>query len=473
MAVGTSVGRGVEVGTKVVGVVIGSGGRPSAQPARSENANDVANPNRRSSDVCPSNARLRVATTSLMLETGVKAVKISRPGKKDALTAAPSNRQSLAQATSALNAWIEVDLGALSANVAALRAITGAGVEIIAVVKANAYGHGVANVAPALEEAGVERFAVVSIREAVALRELGISRPILVMSHSFPGDAPAAIEHGITLTVHSREVVNALAAEAERRGATTVVQIKLDTGLHRFGVAPEEAVELHRLIAQRDSVQLEGLWTHMANADEADDSFSASQCEAFESVRRKLPDVPYAHAANSATAIRRPELRYGGVRAGLALHGVLPANTDAAGFAPTMSLKAKLARVVQVKAGEGVSYGLAWKATRASIIGLVPLGYGDGLPRLLGNRGWVLIARQLVPMVGRMCMDHFAVDLTDLAGTAAEGDEVVILGSQGDRSITADDLAAQAETISWEILSSMQARVARLYHRDGIVGAIG
>ena len=125
VAVGTSVGRGVEVGTKVVGVVIGSGGRPSAQPARSENANDVANPNRRSSDVCPSNARLRVATTSLMLETGVKAVKISRPGKKDALTAAPSNRQSLAQATSALNAWIEVDLGALSANVAALRAITG------------------------------------------------------------------------------------------------------------------------------------------------------------------------------------------------------------------------------------------------------------------------------------------------------------------------------------------------------------
>lgn len=379
----------------------------------------------------------------------------------------------LHEATRALNGWIEIDLDAMDANVAAIRAATGSSVEVIAVVKANAYGHGVAGVAPALEAAGVERFAVVSVREAMALRKLGIERPILVMSHAFPGDARSAFAGDLTLTVHSKEMVDAIAAEGTLRRATAKVHIKVDTGLHRFGLSPDDAVELAEYVRETAGVEMEGLWTHMANADEEDDSFSESQREMFESVRKRLPWVPYAHAANSATAVRRPELRYSGVRAGLALHGVLPPNTEAKGFAPTMSLKAKLARVTEVAAGEGVSYGLVWKARRASRMGLVPLGYGDGLARSLGNRGAVLVGGEMAPMVGRMCMDHFAVDLTDVAGTAAEGDEVVVLGRQGGLSITADDLADQAGTISWEILTGMQARVARLYHRGGTVEDAG
>ncbi len=389
------------------------------------------------------------------------------------MTNAPSGPQALLDASETLNGWLEVDLDAMDGNVAALRAATGPGVELIAVVKANAYGHGIAGVAPGLEAAGVDRFAVVSVREAATLRSLGINSPVLVMSHAFPGDAPAALEHGLILTAHSRGMIDALAAESSARGATALVHIKVDTGLHRFGLTPDRAVALAEYARGIDGVEVEGLWTHMANADETDDSFSRQQYESLESVREELPWVPYVHAANSATAIRRPELRYSGVRAGLALHGVLPPNTQSEGFAPTMSLKAKLARVVEIEKGDGVSYGLAWKAPRRSRIGLVPLGYGDGLPRLLGNRGWTLVGGGMAPMVGRMFMDHFAVDLTDIAGEATEGAEVVVLGRQGDHGISADDIAGLAGTISWEILTSMQARVARLYHRGGAVELVG
>jgi alanine racemase len=289
------------------------------------------------------------------------------------------------------------------------------------------------------------------------------------MSHAYPADAAAAVRHGLTLTVDNEELIDSLAAEAGLAGITAPVHIKVDTGLHRFGLEPERAVELAEYARATAGIEVEGLWTHMANADEADDSFSERQYVAFESVRKQLPWIPYAHAGNSATAMRRPELRYNGVRTGLALHGVLPANTPGEGFAPTLTLKALLARVLTVEAGEGVSYGLAWTAPRRSTVGLVPLGYGDGLPRSLGNRGWVLAGGELAPMVGRMCMDHLAVDLTDVPGNPSAGDEVVVLGRQGERSITADDLAEQAGTISWEILTGMQARVARVYHRAGAV----
>ncbi len=279
------------------------------------------------------------------------------------------------------------------------------------------------------------------------------------------------MEHDITLTIHSLDLAEALSAEAMRQGRTATVHVKVDTGLHRFGVPPEEAVALAEAARGLPGIVVEGLTTHMANADEADDSFADEQHAAFEQTARRLPWIPYRHTANSATALRRGELRYHGVRIGLALHGILPANTPSIGVRPVLSLKARLARVADVAPGEGVSYGLTWRAERQSRVGLVPVGYADGWRRSLGNAGSVLIDGRRCPIVGRVCMDQFLADVTDLP-SAAEGDEVVLIGRQGAETISADEVAELTDTISWDVIASLQARLPRIYHRDGVVERI-
>lgn len=376
---------------------------------------------------------------------------------------------SLAAATASLNAWIEVDLDRLGGNVAALRRALGPGVEIIAVVKGNAYGHGAAPTARALVELGVERLAVAYMPEAVALRQAGIEAPIIVLEHSFASDAAAACAHGIAVTVHSRQLADALSAEAVRGGLPATVHIKVDTGLRRFGVLPDDAMELAKYCRNLPGIQVEGLFTHMANADEADDSFAETQRARFEWVLHQLEWVPYSHAANSATALRRPELRLHGVRIGLAQYGLPPPNTPDPGLQPTLSLKARVARVVEVAPGEGVAYGLTWRATRPSRLALVPVGYADGWRRSLGNAGHVLIAGQRCPMAGRVMMDQFLVDITDTPPGVTEGDEVVLLGEQGQLRITAGGVAALEGTISWEVLAALTSRLPRLYVRGGMV----
>ncbi len=374
----------------------------------------------------------------------------------------------LSSVTASLNAWIEIDLDAVDNNVRVLRTAMGPGVELIAVVKANAYGAGAAGLAPALEAMGVDRLAVVWPAEALALRASGATRPILVLGHAFPGDAEAAVAQDITFTCHSLALGKALSTAAVAHGTTARVHVKVDTGLHRSGVGVEEGVALAEALRALPGIEVEGLTTHMANADEADDSFADEQHARFAEVSARLPWVPYRHTANSATALRRSELRYQGVRVGLALHGVLPANSPDPGLRPILALKARLARVSDVAPGDGVSYGLTWRAERPTRVGLVPVGYADGWRRSLGNRGRVLVGGRSCAMVGRVCMDQFLVDVTDVPG-AAEGDEVVLLGQQDGERITVDEVAQLEETITWEVLASLQARLPRVFHRGGLV----
>lgn len=369
-----------------------------------------------------------------------------------------------------LNAWIEVALDRLAGNVAAIRGVLGEGREIIAIVKGNAYGHGAVEVARALIEAGVERLAVAYMPEAVALRQAGITAPLLVLEHAFPGDAAAAAELDIAATIHSRDLADAFSAAAVERGTRVGVQIKVDTGLRRFGVLPGEAVSLAEYCRSLPGLRVEGLFTHMANADDEDDSFSEIQHERFRAVAEALSWIPYRHAANSASALRREELRYNGVRVGLALHGLPPPNTPDPGLQPTLSLKARVARVVNVAEGEGVAYGLTWRAPRDSRLALVPVGYADGWRRALGNTGEVLIGGQRCPMRGRVMMDQFLADVSEIEGVR-EGDEVVLLGEQGELRITADEVAALESTISWEVLAALTGRLPRLYTRGGQVVA--
>jgi alanine racemase len=378
--------------------------------------------------------------------------------------------ESLAQVTENQNAWIEIDLAAAAANVAALKSHLG-NVELIAVVKANAYGAGSAILAPELERASVDRLAVVWPHEGYMLRQAGVTLPMLVLGHAFPADATRAVRSGLTVTCHSMELGQALSQAALTAGVVAKVHVKVDTGLHRFGLVLDEAVALAEDLRRLPALEVEGLTTHMANADEADDSFAEEQHRVFRIAAEWLPWIPYRHTANSATALRRTELRYSGVRVGLALHGVLPENTHGPALTPVLSLRARVGRVADVAPGEGVSYGLTWRAERSSKVALIPVGYADGWRRGLGNEGHVLVHGQRCPMVGRVCMDQFLVDVTDVPGVV-EGDIATLIGRDGQDAISASDVAAEAGTISWDVLASLQPRLPRFYHRHGAVEAI-
>ncbi len=374
----------------------------------------------------------------------------------------------LAGATRALNAWIELDLDALANNARVLRETAGEAT-VMAVVKANAYGHGASIIGPALEAAGVERFAVVFLPEAVALREAGVTRPVLVLGHSFPEDAEAAVAGDITLTVDTEALAEALSGAALRAGkAPAPVHIKVDSGMHRFGLTPTEVAALAERVRTLEGVTLEAIWTHLANADHADDSFTVEQDAVVSEAIRLAGPVPMRHIANTATTIRHPEFRYDAVRTGLGLYGALPGHTPNPGVRPVLSMKARLARVFNVAPGEGVSYGLTWRAQRPSRVALVPIGYADGYHRALSNRGQVLAGGQRCPIVGLICMDHFLIDVTDVPGAAA-GDEAVLIGEQGGETITAAEVADTIDTISYEVLAGLNRRLPRVGHRNGVL----
>ena len=376
----------------------------------------------------------------------------------------------LASATKALNAWVELDLEALADNARVLRETAG-DATVMAVVKANAYGHGASIVGPALEAAGIERFAVVFLPEALALREAGVTRPVLVLGHSFPEDAEAAVTHDITLTVDTEVQAEAVSAAALRAGKAPVpVHIKVDSGMHRFGLTPTEVVALADRVRGLEGVTLEAIWTHLANADHEDDSFTIEQDAVVEEAIRLVGPVPMRHIANTATTIRHPEFRYDAVRTGLGLYGALPNHTPNPGVRPVLSIKARLARVFDVAPGEGVSYGLTWRAQRLSRVALVPVGYADGYHRALSNRGHVLAGGRRCPIVGLVCMDQFLIDVTDVPGAAA-GDEAVLIGDQGGETISAADVAATIDTISYEVLTGLNRRLPRLGHRNGVLEA--
>lgn len=381
-----------------------------------------------------------------------------------------SAKPSLAEATKALNAWFEIDLDALAANVRVLRE-TASPATVIAVVKANAYGHGIEVVGPALEAAGIERLAVIFLPEALPLREAGVTRPVLVLGHSFPEDAEVAVANDLTLTVDTPALADALSEAALRAGkAPAPVHIKVDSGMHRFGLMPAEVAALADHVRTLEGVTLEAIWTHLANADHEDDSFTTHQDAVVAEAVRLAGPVPMRHIANTATTIRHPEFRYEGVRTGIGIYGALPDHTPNPGLRPVLSMKARLARVFDVAPGEGVSYGLTWRAERPSRIALIPVGYADGYQRALSNRGQVLAQGRRCPIVGRICMDHFLIDVTDIPG-AATGDEAVLIGEQGGEAITAAEVAAHIDTINYEVLAGLNRRLPRLAHREGVVEA--
>jgi alanine racemase len=348
--------------------------------------------------------------------------------------------------------WAEVDLGALRANVEELARVA-APARVLAVVKADGYGHGAVASAAAAIEAGAAMLGVALVEEGLELRQAGIDAPILVLSEPVPAAAAAVVEHRLTPAVYTPAGIEALAkAVVELDASTLPVHLKIDTGMHRVGASPEAAGALAELVDAHRELHYEGLWTHLAVADEPDNPYTNEQLARFEAVRAALAAAGHrphvVHAANTAAALAFPAARYDLVRPGIGIYGIPPVDTleRYAELRPVLAVKARVSFVKQLPTGAALSYGLRYRTDRPTTIATVPIGYGDGVPRNLAESGGEVIVRgHRRAIAGTVTMDQLMVDVGDDAVDV--GDEVVLIGRQGDEAVLATEWAARLGTI--------------------------
>ncbi len=364
--------------------------------------------------------------------------------------------------------WVEIDLGAIQFNIRQYQKHVGPQVKIIAVVKANAYGHGAVEVGKAALAAGAPMLAVNRALEGVELRQAGIDAPILLLGYTPPEGAETAVRYRLTPSLMTHEFAQALSAQAQARGVHTPVHVKIDTGMSRYGLLPDEAAAFMQWLAQQPGLVVEGMFTHFATADAADPTHALRQLETFNQVRQAVEaagvTIPMLHTANSAAAMRFPQAFFQAVRPGIAMYGMAPSDAWPPVFPirPALALKSTVARVRMLPAGAGVSYGRTFITERPTRAALIPVGYGDGYHRILSNRGSVLIRGRRAPIIGRVCMDQFVVDATAIH-EVQQDDEVVLVGAQGQDRLSAEEVAALAGTINYEITTSLLPRVVRKY----------
>ncbi len=367
----------------------------------------------------------------------------------------------------------EVNLDAVAQNVQALYDLVSPST-LMAIVKADGYGHGAVMIAKIAVAYGAGYLGVYTVREAVVLREAGITAPILVLGPFSQGETASLWELDITPTLH-----NLRAADWLHRESPTHLKpfhVKVDTGLSRAGLAESELRGFLLDVRERfTSLVPEGLYTHFASADEEDASLTLQQLRRFSAVRSALQQdnihFPIAHTSNSAALLSLPEARFDLVRAGIALYGYYPSPHVPATvrLRPALQLVSSISRVTTIPIGTGVGYSHEFIASRPTTVALVPIGYGDGLPRRLGNaKGTALVRSHASPIIGRVSMDQITLDVTDIPGVS-EGDPVVLIGSDGSTWQDADRLATQADTISYDILTGLMPRIPRLYVKGGRV----
>ncbi|HSM93902.1 MAG TPA: alanine racemase [Anaeromyxobacteraceae bacterium] len=363
--------------------------------------------------------------------------------------------------------WAEIDLDALAHNVRALAA-RAAPTRLMAVVKANAYGHGAVACGRTALEAGAVALAVVCVDEGEELRRAGITAPVIVMGYTPPSNAGRVAALDLQPAVGDVAFVEALSRAARERGATVAIHLELETGLNRHGLLPDALVALAERARALPGIRVEGIFTHFAAAEEGDQRFTRRQFEILKATASRVPWIPTRHCSASASTLLDPEMALDLVRPGLSMYGYKPAPWVGSedDLRPVLSLRARVARVLGIAAGETVGYGRTWAASRASRIALVMCGYGDGYRRGFGNRAHVLVHGRRAPVVGRVAMDMCMVDVTALP-EVVQGDVVTLLGRDGDEKVDADELATLADTISWEVLTGITHRVPRLYLKDG------
>ncbi len=366
--------------------------------------------------------------------------------------------------------WAEVDLDAIRHNASVLSAIAAPAL-LCAVVKADGYGHGAVEAARSALDGGARWLAVALVEEGIKLRRAGIDAPILVLSEPVPEAMQAVVEHDLAPTLYTRTGARAASEAAKCMGGafTLGVHIKVDTGMRRVGATAQDAVELARVVAEDPVLRLEGFCTHFAVADQPNDIFTDRQIERFESAVEELRAGGLAptllHASNSAATLWHRKARYSMVRCGISLYGLSPTSSanDLPGLRPALTLKAKVSYLKTVPAGEGISYGLRYRVREDSTVATVPIGYADGVPRAVSGQGaHVLIGARRYPIAGTVTMDQILVDCGG-DGRVSVGDEVVLIGRQGDQTIRAEEVASLAGTICYEVVCGISARVPRRY----------
>jgi len=365
-------------------------------------------------------------------------------------------------------AWAEVDLAAIERNVRTLKARTAPGTLFMAVVKADGYGHGAVPVARAALRAGADRLGVATVAEGVELRAAGITTPVLVLSEPPETSIADLLDNDLTPTVTTRAFAVALGGVAARRQAAARYHLKIDTGMNRIGVRAEDASVFAAGLAGFPGLELEGTFTHFATADVPGDWEVGRQLERFTgalaAMRAEGIDPGIVHAANSPATILYPQAHFGMVRCGIAIYGLHPATStyEAVDLAPAMSVKTRVTLVKRVGMGEGVSYGHTYSTAAPAMIATLPIGYADGVHRVLSGRFDVLVQGRRVPQVGRVCMDQLMIE-PPRGHDVSRGDEVVLVGEQDGQRILLDELSQKAGTINYELACSFGMRLERVY----------
>lgn len=371
--------------------------------------------------------------------------------------------------------YAKIDLDAVAWNMEQMKKNIREGTEIVAVIKTDGYGHGAVQVASMLESYDyVWGYAVATLDEAVVLRAAEIQKPILVLGCIFPDQYPEMLEHEIRMNVYTKEMAEAISALAVEKGEQAYVHIKLDTGMARLGFPIEEnSVREICEIAALPNLVLEGVFTHFAKADEKDKTFTEMQLEKFEWMTKALAEkgvsFPYVHASNSAGIIDVRKADYNLVRAGIAIYGLYPSeevNKEAVQLKPALSLKSHIAFVKDIPAGTPVSYGGDFVSQHPMRIATIPIGYGDGYPRSLSDNGYVLIRGKKAPIIGRICMDQFMVDVSGIPD-AKFGDKVTLIGRDQEEYLPVETLSELSGRFNYEFVCDLGKRIPRVYMQNG------
>lgn len=372
--------------------------------------------------------------------------------------------------------WAEIDLDKIDHNIQSVRRLLPEQTKLMAVVKANAYGHGAAMVAQQALRSGASYLAVASVDEGIELRGAGITAPILVLGFTPPAHAEAVVRHHLTQTLYQEEMLLALNDAARAANTEAIVHIKVDTGMGRIGfTGSDETVRFIQKALDMPHVTVEGMFSHFATADEEDDSYTREQIERWIDVKNACKkqgiNVPIQHISNSAAILQYPECAADMVRLGISMYGYYPSDEvdrTRADIRPALRLVSQIAHLKHVPAGTKISYGATFSTSRPTWIATVPIGYADGYSRQLSNTGHVIVNGVRCPVAGRVCMDQIMIDVTEVPDVKLY-DEVVLYGSQGDAEVSLEEVAATIGTITYEVCCALGRRVPRRYLQQGTV----
>ena len=372
--------------------------------------------------------------------------------------------------------WAEVDLDAIWENMVHMKENIAENTKILAVIKTDGYGHGGVPIAKMLEQLDfMFGYAAATYEEAHVLREAGVKKPILILGYTFPYCYEELIREEIRPAVYRRDTVEELAAAAAKVGKKAKVHIKVDTGMGRIGITPdEEGLEFVRFLIEHPELEVEGIFTHFAKSDEADKTSANHQLEIFQNFIDKIQTelgitIPVKHCSNSAAILEMPQANMDMVRAGITTYGLYPSEEVSKDIVPlraAMSLYSHIVYCKMIHAGQSVSYGGLFTAQKDTRVATIPVGYGDGYPRSLSGRGYVLIHGKRAPILGRVCMDQFMVDISEIP-EAMDGDKVTLLGMDGTERITAEELGELSGRFNYEFVCDLGKRIPRVYIQHG------